>query len=156
MNATDNDSNKFIRYRLLKVSNNGKQKFYLDSRSGALEVIVPVSAGEQYSLTVAASDSGGLTSQSVIKVSVRPSPNVRGPVFQQFLYSVSVSEDASKFSTVVSTNAKDPEGEPLKYSIIDGNEQGNFVIGEATGVVRVMKPLNREEFPSYTLVSTNT
>ena len=48
---------------------------------------------------------------------VNSGPNLRGPVFNQFLYQAPVSEGAAKFTSVVTTKAKDPEGEPVRYSL---------------------------------------
>ena len=54
---------------------------------------------------------------------------------------------------MVTVSARDPEGETVTYSIISGNNQGHFSIGESTGVVRVMQELDREETNRYSLVS---
>ena len=56
---------------------------------------------------------------------------------------------------MVTVSARDPEGETVTYSIISGNNQGHFSIGESTGVVRVMQELDREETNRYSLVSQN-
>ena len=142
-----------LRYRLVRVSNNGMRKFLVHPTSGQVEVVGRVGAGERYSLTVAAADSGGKSSQTVIEVRVTAGPNLRGPVFGQFLYEASVSEGAPKFSSVVATSARDPEGGPVTYSISGGNDEGHFQIEESTGVVRVMDPLDRERSDKYKLVS---
>jgi hypothetical protein len=63
-----------------------------------------------------------------------------------------VSEGAAKFSSVVTTSARDPEGGPVTYSISGGDGEGHFQIEESTGVVRVMEPLDREQISRYTLV----
>lgn len=57
-------------------------------------------AGEQYSITVQATDTGGKSSQTIVEVTVVPGPNTRSPVFQQNNYDVNVSEGASINSTV--------------------------------------------------------
>ena len=69
LSATDTDSDKRIEYRLLSVSNNGIRKFSVDAGSGRVNVIGPVRAGEHYSLTVAALDSGGKANQAIMDVS---------------------------------------------------------------------------------------
>jgi Tfp pilus tip-associated adhesin PilY1 len=68
LSASDNDSDKKIEYRLLSVSNNGIRKFAVESGSGRVNVVGPVRAGEHYSLTVAALDSGGKATQAVMEV----------------------------------------------------------------------------------------
>ena len=49
-----------------------------------------------------------------VQVRVTRGPNLRGPVFEQFLYEVPISEGAAKFSTLVTARAKDPEGGPVR------------------------------------------
>lgn len=63
--ATDNDigENAVITYSIYHVSNNGVKKFSIDERSGVIETRGPLNAGEQYSITVQASDIGNLHSQ---------------------------------------------------------------------------------------------
>ena len=48
--------------------------------------------------------------------------------------------------------AKDPEEATVTYRISSGNSLGHFTIGESTGVIRVMKPLDREDLRGYSLV----
>jgi hypothetical protein len=98
-----------------------------------LDVVGSVRDGDHYALTVEVVDSGGKSSQNVIEVRVTRQPNIRGPVFKQFLYEATISEDASKFATVVSTEAKDPEGDLVRYLLVSGNDAGHFIIEEATG-----------------------
>lgn len=159
LRASDIDSSSQgeggLRYRLMRVSNNGMRKFLVNPTSGQVEVVGKVKDGERYSLTVAAADSGGKSSQTVIEVRVTSGPNLRGPMFGQFLYEASVSEGAPKFSSVVATSARDPEGGPVTYSISGGNDEGHFQIEESTGVVRVMDPLDREKSDEYKLVSVH-
>ena len=68
LSATDNDSDKRIEFRLLSVSNNGIRKFAVEPTSGKVNVIGAVRAGDHFSLTVAAVDSGGKTTQAVMEV----------------------------------------------------------------------------------------
>ena len=78
-------------------------------------------------------------------------PNLRGPVFNRFVYETAISESAAKFSSVVTVAAKDPEGGPVRYAIVAGNDQEHFSIEESTGVIRVMQPLDRESIRRYSL-----
>ena len=64
-----------------------------------------------------------------------------------------VSEIAAKHSTVVTVAARDPEGSPVQYRLVGGNSAQQFTVGESTGVVRVMQPLDREDTRRYSLVS---
>lgn len=100
--ATDNDEgeNAEITYSIYHVSNNGLQKFKIDPKTGVIESVRKLNAGEQYSITVQATDKGGKYSQTIVEVNVIPGPNTRSPVFQQPVYEVQVSEGASINSTV--------------------------------------------------------
>ena len=69
------------------------------------------------------------------------------------IFTLQVSEGSPRHTSVVTVSARDPEGETVNYSIISGNNQGHFSIGESTGVVRVMEELDREETNRYSLVS---
>lgn len=100
--ATDNDEgeNAEITYSIYHVSNNGLHKFKIDPRTGVIESVRKLNAGEQFSITVQATDKGGKYSQTIVEVNVIPGPNTRSPVFQQPVYEVQVSEGASINSTV--------------------------------------------------------
>lgn len=102
MEATDNDEgeNAEITYSIYHVSNNGLHKFKIDPKTGVIESVRKLNAGEQYSITVQATDKGGKYSQTIVEVNVIPGPNTRSPVFQQPVYEVQVSEGASINSTV--------------------------------------------------------
>lgn len=52
--ATDNDvgPNAEITYSIYHVSNNGRTKFKIDPKTGIIETIGKLNAGEQYSITV--------------------------------------------------------------------------------------------------------
>lgn len=102
MEATDNDEgeNAEITYSIYHVSNNGLHKFKIDPKTGVIESVRKLNAGEQYSITVQATDKGGRYSQTIVEVNVIPGPNTRSPVFQQPVYEVQVSEGASINSTV--------------------------------------------------------
>jgi protocadherin-15 len=53
-----------------------------------------------------ATDSGGKYSQTIVEVTVVPGPNTRGPVFENPVYEVQVSEGASINSTVTTITVR--------------------------------------------------
>jgi len=154
MNATDIDEDDSIKYRILHVSNGGKRTFYVNPSTGDVEVLGRVLAGETYSITIVAMDNSGATSQTILEVDVTPGPNVRPPYFDKIVYDVTVSEGSPRHTSVITVNAKDPEEATVTYSIISGNNLEHFSIGESTGVIRVMQPLDREELRRYSLTIT--
>lgn len=152
--ATDNDLgiNAEITYSIYHVSNNGRTKFKIDPKTGIIETIGKLNAGEQYSITVQATDTGGKSSQTIVEVTVIPGPNTRSPVFQQAVYEVTVSEGAAINSTVATIQATDPENDPVSYSIISGNDLRQFAIDDKTGVITVIRKLDREDLTRYQLI----
>ncbi|XP_054267666.1 cadherin-99C-like [Macrosteles quadrilineatus] len=152
--ATDNDlgENAEITYSIYHVSNNGRNRFKIDPQTGAIEAIGKLNAAEQYSITVQATDHGGKYSQTIVEVTVVPGPNTRSPVFQQSVYQVTVSEGAPINSTVATIVATDPENDPVSYSIISGNDLRQFGIDDKTGVLSVIRRLDREDLTRYELL----
>ncbi|XP_064458342.1 cadherin-99C-like [Ornithodoros turicata] len=151
--ARDNDEGEFakIMYSIYHVSNNGRDKFRIDPDTGRIEVVGKVNSGEQYSITVQATDSGARFVQGIQDVIVIPGPNTGGPVFSKESYEAQVSEGASVGSAVVTLKAQDPEGDDVSYSLTEGDENGDFVIDSLSGTVSVAKRLDREHTSSYTL-----
>nr|CAI5831259.1 unnamed protein product [Callosobruchus analis] len=152
--ATDKDEaeNARIKYSIYHVSNNGNDKFTINPQTGQIDTIGKLHAGEQYSLTVQATDKGGLSSQAIVEVTVSPGPNKEPPIFEQAAYDIEVSEGASINSTVATFTATDPEGEPVSYSIVSGNDLRQFAIGPKTGVMTIIRQLDREDLNRYQLM----
>ncbi|XP_067139114.1 cadherin-99C isoform X2 [Centruroides vittatus] len=152
--ARDNDVGEFakVTYSIYHVSNNGMSKFRVDPDSGHIQVVDKVVAGEQYSITIQATDTGGRFMQSIVDVIVVPGPNTGGPVFSKDKYEIQVSEGASLNSAVITVIAEDPERDKVKYSIIEGNINKDFDIGPNSGVIFVAKKLDREEVSTYNLL----
>lgn len=51
--------------------------------------------------------------------------------------------------------ALDPENDPVSYSILSGNDLRQFAIGDKSGVITVIRKLDREDLTRYQLVSGN-
>lgn len=51
--------------------------------------------------------------------------------------------------------AIDPENDPVSYSIISGNDLRQFAIDDKTGVITVIRKLDREDLTRYQLVNKN-
>lgn len=49
--------------------------------------------------------------------------------------------------------AIDPENDPVSYSIVSGNDLRQFAIGDKSGVITVIRKLDREDLTRYQLVS---
>ncbi|GIY89514.1 cadherin-99C [Caerostris extrusa] len=150
--ADDIDGSERIVYSIYHVSNEGLSKFRIDRNTGYVQVVDKISAGQQYSITVQATDPGGRFSQAILDVVVIAGPNAGGPVFPQDRYDAQVSEGAAVKSTVLTLIAEDPERDEITYSLIDGNVNGDFAIDPKSGTISVARRLDREEVSAYTLV----
>ena len=106
--ATDNDEgdNAVVTYSIYHVSNNGNNKFTIDPTTGELNTVGKLNAGDQYSLTVQATDKGGLYSQAIVEVTISPGPNTQSPIFEQSIYDIEVSEGATINSTVATITVR--------------------------------------------------
>ncbi|RWS28186.1 protocadherin-15 precursor-like protein [Leptotrombidium deliense] len=141
-----------IVYSIHHVSNNGKEKFRINADTGEITTIGKLIAGQQYSITVQAMDTGNKVAQSILDVFVVPGPNRGGPTFVKERYEVDISEGISLQSSVITVLATDPENDSVKYSIIEGNINGDFEINSENGMITVANPLNREDVSAYHLI----
>lgn len=129
-----------------------KQKFSIDSKSGEIFAEGRLNADEVLNLTVRATDGGGLFSETSFTVTVVAGPNTKPPVFTTPIYEVQVNESAKINSTVVVVQAEDPEADPVKYSIMSGNDLRQFAINSESGVVSIIRKLDRETLTKYQLM----
>ncbi|KAK0076977.1 hypothetical protein PV325_004605 [Microctonus aethiopoides] len=150
--ATDNDEgeNAEITYSIYHVSNNGLQKFKIDPKSGVIESVRKLNAGEQFSITVQATDKGGKYSQTIVEVNVIPGPNTRSPIFQQPFEDKFLKLMQYKCNALF--QALDPENDPVSYAIVSGNDLRQFAIGDKSGVITVIRKLDREDLTRYQLL----
>ncbi|ROT74065.1 protocadherin-15, partial [Penaeus vannamei] len=154
ISAKDNDigDNAVVKYSIHHVSNNGKEKFSLNASTGDLTLVGEVEAGEQYSVTLRATDKGGLYSQSILEVMVNRGPNTGGPIFTLPRYSAVISEGAAPDSAIATLTAIDPEGDAATFSFVGGNDLRHFDIGDTSGTIRLKEKLDRESLDSYALI----
>lgn len=150
--ATDIDDgeNAAITYSIYHVSNNGMSKFQINGKTGVIETKGKLISGEQYSLTVQATDAGLLSTQTIIEIHVTPGPNIRPPKFTKPIYEVNISEGADINSTVTVVRAEDPENETITYAIVSGDDLRQFSIHD-TGVITLSRKLDREDLTRYQL-----
>ena len=134
VSATDSDGGA-VRYSL--EGGNGSGLFAIDEASGEVFYVGP---GEDYEsgvtaheLTVRASD-GTHTIDTTVAVAVTDA--AESPAFGAGSYAFALAENADgsvnrlSLGTVVAT---DPDGDPLVYSLAQGNESGRFAVDGASG-----------------------
>ncbi|CAL8106487.1 unnamed protein product [Orchesella dallaii] len=147
----DEGDNAKLQFAITHVSNNGTKRFMVHEVTGVVDAVGKFNTGEHFSITVQATDGGGRSSQRIVEVNVIDGPNLKAPVFSQLVYDVGVSEGASIGAEVITLEARDPEGKPVIYDIVAGNELQHFTIGKNTGILSVNGQLDREDLSRYSL-----
>uniref|UniRef100_A0A3Q3BK33 Neural-cadherin-like n=1 Tax=Kryptolebias marmoratus TaxID=37003 RepID=A0A3Q3BK33_KRYMA len=111
-----------------------------------------------YEFVVMAVDGGDEPHSGTTTVRVRmANVNDEAPEFSQPVYRTFVSEDAGPNTLVATVLAKDPDGDSIIYSITAGNEEGNFVIDNQKGLIRLRSaPLPKLQGLEYVLNVTAT
>ncbi|XP_022249667.1 cadherin-related tumor suppressor-like [Limulus polyphemus] len=153
--AIDHDEgrNSYIEYSL----SSSADKFLLGPVDGLLRVNGPLDREIQskYEITVIAKDRGTpLRSSSVNIVINILDENDNNPTFDPRQYNASISENASIGVSVLEVSATDQDeglSGQVRYSIIAGDSNHDFIIGEDTGIIRVGKNLDYERKNRYTL-----
>ncbi|XP_067297751.1 protocadherin-23 [Pseudorasbora parva] len=173
VSATDKDSgqNGRISYRLLSSPMRG---FYIDPDNGSVFTNKPlnqVANGNMLRLLVEACDSGDPNLFSVTSVDIEVVDfNNNAPFFMQNSYQVSVPEDASVGSTLLTLFAEDSdysnENTHLEYAIIGGNDERRFCLevvsipaeahSRTVGQVVLCDKLDQETTDTYSLTVTVT
>ncbi|KAH8260379.1 hypothetical protein KR026_010588 [Drosophila bipectinata] len=164
--AVDNDEgrNGYIDYTLNgayfedeKTLEQGLLPFSLNPTDGLLRVTDALDRElrASYLLNITARDRGEPPQEAETQLLVRIlDENDNTPVFDPKQYSASVAENASIGAMVLQVSATDiDEGANgrIRFSIVMGDPNHDFTIGEDTGVVRVAKNLNFERLSRYTL-----
>lgn len=148
VSATDRDSglNGIVRYSL--GTNQGNIPFAINFKSGLVTTSGTIDFELQptYIFNVVASDGGGRTASSVLNISV-VDENDNYPVINPTTYSVSLYENLTVGDVVAKIFARDNDSgifSQLIFSISNGNSGGHFYMESSTGVISLLKSLDRE------------
>ena len=130
-------------------------EFQLDPVSGELRTTRSFDFEQQqsYELTVLAVDSGAqpLTGIALVTVAIGNRDDV-SPTFAPSEYFAEVSELASVGEEVVQVMATDLDTDNITYYLIQGNEQGNFILDPNTGRLTIGGNLDYESIQTYSLI----
>lgn len=155
--ATDSDStsNSELQYSIL--AGNLGAKFAVGETSGVISVaryldreITPF-----YTLSIQVVDGGipQFTASTEIEVSVSD-VNDHPPQFGSKTYSIPVAENTRIGTTIFTVSAEDADASlnaNLSFTIASGNTDESFEINPSTGDITVIKPLDFETTPAYSL-----
>ncbi|WP_303864486.1 cadherin domain-containing protein [Cylindrospermopsis raciborskii] len=144
--ATDPDTGDTLTYTL---SGADADKFNIDSSNRFLSFKTPpnfeapgsVAGTNTYSVTVTATDAGGLTATQTVTVNVTDVAEVGNPPVITSSSTFSLVENTTAVGTITATDA---DGNPLTYSISGGLDQSLFIINPNTGDLSFNTPPNFE------------
>ncbi|XP_061398166.1 cadherin-related tumor suppressor, partial [Musca vetustissima] len=154
----DEGKNGYIEYTLDGGGNGETQvPFTLGPVDGLLRVSGKLDRETQtsYLLNITARDRGepAKLTQSQLYVRVLDE-NDNAPIFDPKQYTASVAENASIGAMVLQVSATDVDDGAngrVRYSIVAGDDNRDFMISEDSGIVRVSKNLNYERKSRYVL-----
>nr|XP_054774066.1 cadherin-23-like [Lytechinus pictus] len=150
--ANDPDENSNLRYEIL--GGNLNNTFVIVDGG-----LIPVKALDfetfrNYNLTIVATDDSGNTDITYVAVTVTDA-NDHNPLFVPDLYSLSVIENEPPGTQVGVVTAVDGDTHPdytnIIYTILTGDNLGNFTINATTGVITTATILDREKTSEYVL-----
>ncbi|KAK8767142.1 hypothetical protein V5799_006076 [Amblyomma americanum] len=152
--AVDSDEgrNSYVEYSL-----SPEHSFTLGPVDGLLRVKGPLDREQRasYELLVTARDRGHpMRSASQRLRVILLDENDNSPVFDPRQYSAAVSENASLGTSVLQVSATDQDegaSGQVRYSIIAGDPNHDFEVGQDTGVLRVRRALDYERRTRYLL-----
>ncbi|KAL1139417.1 hypothetical protein AAG570_006401 [Ranatra chinensis] len=154
--AVDKDSGEFGRVTYVISAGNSEGRFALGYETGVLTLTRPLEPSAMYTVNVTASDHASPAKHSTISLIIVVQGSTESPLrFHSPEYHANISEDASIGAFVVRVQAKsgDMNGGNVTYSL-GGGSDGLFRVDPVSGVVSVVKSLDRETkweyvFPVY-------
>ena len=149
------------------AAGNQDGRFYIDPLNGKIQLVALLDRENvsRYQLTVRATDRSTPPQYAEAQVNVIVvDANDNAPVFEKKEYAVVVKENISSGTVLVQVNAtdRDEKGPKIgngiidKYEITSGNSLNWFEIDKNTGVITLIRLLDRESTPVHRLTVTAT
>ena len=153
---SDAASNAEVTFMLL-----GSSKFTINTITGEILALTGDFDRElesEYNLTVIATDGGmpSLSSSAVVVVTLLDE-NDSPPVFAESIFTASIGENGPPTSLVIQLNTSDADigsNSNIIFSITSSSPTLHFEIDPTSGMLYTTQPLDRERFPTYSLVIT--
>ena len=139
-------------------------RFAINSKTGAIisersfdrEELIGLTNQDYVTLVVIARDCGDPPKEDKASVDIHITDvNDNAPMFTRHIYEASVSESARIDTEVLVVLANDKDSglnSKVSYFLQGGNNDGSFAVNSDTGKVTVIRRLDRETTPVYTLV----
>ena len=169
----DSGSNAEIIYAL--TGDHRYTDFLVDTNSGEVYLSAPLDWERQilYTLELHASDRGNPGNDKTATISITILDlNDNDPIWESDVYTVTITEHVPVSTVIIEVQATDADQVAtstssgrfiylnrnglITYSITDGDPLNQFSIHNETGVVTVVKPLNREVNATYNLTLNAT
>ena len=148
--ASDPDEGQSVAYSI--TAGNDAGKFSINAGTGEVSVASALDheTASSYTLTVQASDGNGGTDTATVTITVTDVNEA--PVFNPGSYAFSIAESANTWTSIGRLTATDQDaGDTITYYITSGNADDRFAIDWNHGDILLMKELDYETAPSYTL-----
>lgn len=149
----DEPANTRLRFYL---TGNGAEDFHLDEHSGVLYTARQLDRESQSKYKLKAfvqdRDHSGWECSSIVEI-ILTDVNDEKPIFTMEAYNVFIPEDADVGSLVTKVLATDNDkgiNRKIRYSFVDSYKE-HFRIEPESGIVTLMKPLDREQKALYNL-----
>ncbi len=140
----------------MKVAKNDEDKLQVDPLTGIVYASRSLLAGEQHEMLVRAMDGGKKWALARVKMKVKtlskdPAVNRHPPRILQAPQPVQIFESDEVGHLVSLVVAEDKDGDDLWYSIVSGDEEGDFYINPERGSILLARTLDWERKSSYNL-----
>ncbi|KAL8194388.1 UNVERIFIED_CONTAM: hypothetical protein K2H54_016568 [Gekko kuhli] len=160
--ASDNDegTNAQIRYHFSNVEADGQQKFSLDPVNGTIALVGLLDFEEtnEYTMTVAAKDGGGLVTHCKVDISIVDENDNSPEVNLASLFSP-IPEDSLSGTLIALINVNDKDtGDNGKVICSIQNNLPFKILSSSNNFYKLMldRPLDRERTPGYNITITAT
>ena len=150
ISASDPDEGQSVAYSI--SAGNDAGKFSINAETGEISVASALDheTASSYMLTVTARDGNGGTDTATVTITVTDVNEA--PVFNPSSYTFSIAESVNTWTSIGQLTATDQDaGDTITHYITSGNADDRFAIDLNYGDILLMKDLDYETTPSYTL-----
>ena len=150
VSASDPDEGQSVAYSI--SAGNDAGKFSINAETGEISVAsaLDYETASSYTLTVQVRDGNGGTDTATVTITVTDVNEA--PVFNPSSYTFSIAESVNTWTSIGQVTATDQDaGGTITYYITSGNADDRFAIDWNYGDILLMKELDYETAPSYTL-----
>ncbi|XP_041359153.1 protocadherin Fat 1-like isoform X2 [Gigantopelta aegis] len=154
-NDRDVGQNANVTYFIKNQRGNGHTMFRINPLSGLIYSTKDLVSGKTHDLQIKAVDGGQPPRRAGVRIRIeivdRPTFSAHPPRFTESSYFVSVTENDPIGHLVVMLSAEDDDGNSIWFSIMDGDDEGMFMVQPKHGSLLLAHQLDWETKSSYNL-----